>query len=589
MGQEGYVVQRVKVKGNKEFLTLQLDKVISLEGTNIYKRWILRKESEPFFQETLEEDKLLLKSYYQKQGFLDFDFDSVVVVPSTRKEKVKIYFYINEGAYYRIGKINIVVNNDKSVDDFFKGISLRSKLFNLNGKKGNRFTDDVVYADQNEIVRWFSDKGYPYTTIKTNISLAADSLRAHITYLVTTGPLSYFGNVTISGNERIPEHIVEKQIMFKEGAIYQREMAEETQKRIVDLGAYRVVTITPELSPDQKDTVPMRVLLREAPRLTSRFGIGYGKEEHLRAFMKIQKIGIFGGARRAEFNVRTSYLEPYNLSIRFTQPGFIYPLTSLVVYPYLVKQNEPSYELTKAGGTVGLYKTFSKDLLGSIGFSYEFVKLDTTSVADLPSNSLLSNYTKSGPIAGVIFDNSLPKFDPTKGVIATISTKYNGFFFDQDYPLYKFNVELKGFTVPYHKWVFASKIQIGSLQMTKGSIISPIEERFFSGGVGSVRGWPRQELGPQDENGTPQGGNSIFEGSVEIRVPLVSTLRLVTFLDGGNVWKGAYSWSIKDLRYSWGAGLRISSPIGPIGFDLARPIFDEDNTWQFLINIGPSF
>lgn len=583
------MVQRVKVKGNKEFLTLQLDKVISLEGTNIYKRWILRKESEQFFQETLEEDKLLLKSYYQKEGFLDFKYDSVVVIPATSKEKVKVVFYLNEGSFYRIGKINIVVNDNKSVEDFFKGVSLRTKLFNLQGKEGNRFTDEVVYADQNEIVKWFSDKGYPYTSIKTDITLAPDSLRAHVTYFVKTGPLSYFGNVEITGNAKIPKRIIEKQILFKEGTVYQRDMAEETQKRIVDLGAYRVVTITPVLSLEQKDTVPMRILVREAPRLTSRFGIGYGKEEHLRAFVKIQKIGVFGGARRAEFNARTSYLEPYNLSIRFTQPGFIYPLTSLIVYPYLIKQNEPSYELTKAGGAIGLYKTFTKDLIGSTGFSYEYVKLDTTSVAELPSEELLSNYTKSGPVAGLIFDNSMPKFDPSKGFVSTISTKLNGLFLKQDYPLYKFNVELKGFTVPYRKWVLASKIQVGSLQMTNGATISPVEERFFSGGVGSVRGWPRQELGPKDADGVPQGGNSIFEGSAEIRVPLVSTLRFVTFFDGGNVWEEAYGWKLNDLRFSWGAGLRISSPIGPIGFDFARPIFDEENTWQFLINIGPSF
>lgn len=590
LAQEGYKVQRVKFKGNSLGNELTIRNVVNISGTNIYKRWILRKEVSIYYSETIVENELALQRYFQKKGYLNCTIDSTVIIPHKRKEKVKVFFYLHEGKPYSFGESTIVVNGDKKVTDYFKGQALKTKMFDLLTKKGNRFEDQAVFSDEKSLNHWFSDRGYPYTKVSKEIIINQDSLSADLHWDVQTGPKSVFGKTTITGNEKIISKKIAKHVTIKEGKIYSLLDAEDTQRRIVDLGAFNVVTITPILSPTQSDTIPVRINVREAPRFTTKFGVGYGKEEHFRAFVKFTKIGLFGGARRGELYAKHSYLEPYNFSFRFTQPGFIYPLTSLVLNPYIAKNNELGYELTKAGGSLMLQKSINRDLIASFGLNYEGVQLDTTSVADIPQGTdLTSDYTKSGFNLTTIYDNTLPKFDPNNGYIISFNTKLNGLIFKQEYPFFKLNAEVKKFAVLHNKWVVASKIMAGSIMILDGGTSVPVEERFFSGGVGSIRGWGRQELGSKDEYGVPIGGNSIFEGSVELRIPIVDPVRGVVFFEGGNVWEESFRLQFANLSYAAGVGLRVASPIGPIGFDVARPVFGSGTTWQFMINIGPTF
>lgn len=590
MAQEGYKVQRVKFKGNSLADELTIRDIVNISGTNIYKRWILRKERSVYYSEIIAENELAIQRYFQKQGYLNCTIDSTVIISNKKREKVKVFFYLNIGPYYTFGESSIVVNGDQKVTDYFKGQALKTKMFELLTKKGNRFIDESVFSDEKSLAHWFSDNGYPYSEVSKDISLNTDSLTAKIDWTVQTGPKSVFGKTTIVGNEKIITRKIAKHITIKEGKTYNIIDTEDTQRRIVDLGAFNVVTITPVLSKNQSDTIPVKINVREAPRFTTRFGVGYGKEEHFRAFVKFTKIGFLGGARRAELFAKHSYLEPYNFSLRFTQPGFIYPLTSLVLNPYLAKNNEIGYELTKVGGSLTLQKSITRNLIASIGLHYEGVQLDTTSVADIPqSTDLSSDYTKSGFNFTTIYDNTLPKFDPNNGYIFSVNSKLNGLVLEQEYPFFKISAEIKKFAVIYRKWVLATKVMAGSIMLLEGGTSVPVEERFFAGGVGSIRGWGRQELGPKDENGVPIGGNSIFEGSLELRVPIVDPVRGVVFFEGGNVWEESFRLQFANLSYAAGVGIRVASPIGPIGFDVARPIFNSESSWQFMINIGPTF
>ena len=112
---------------------------------------------------------------------------------------------------------------------------------------------------------------------------------------------------------------------------------------------------------------------------------------------------------------------------------------------------------------------------------------------------------------------------------------------------------------------------------------------FYSGGSNSVRGWMRQELGPTDEQGIPTGGSTLFEGSVEWRQRFIGSFGGVAFLDFGNVWQEEYAFKPSEIRYAAGVGMRYRTPIGPMRFDIARPVFDEENTWQWHLSVGHAF
>jgi outer membrane protein insertion porin family len=126
----------------------------------------------------------------------------------------------------------------------------------------------------------------------------------------------------------------------------------------------------------------------------------------------------------------------------------------------------------------------------------------------------------------------------------------------------------------------------------------PIFKNYYAGGIGSVRGYEPSSLGPRDtKTNDPIGGSKMVVGNIELTFPLPGTgydrtLRVFTFVDGGNVWgdEGA-SIGSNGLRYSYGFGLAWISPIGPLKLSLGFPIVkhEGDQYQKFQFQIGTAF
>ncbi len=151
------------------------------------------------------------------------------------------------------------------------------------------------------------------------------------------------------------------------------------------------------------------------------------------------------------------------------------------------------------------------------------------------------------------------------------------------------------------KVTFALGSRLGVLSGDPNKI--SIYERFFSGGFDTIRGWP--------ENGYLSGEN-VFVGSAELRFPIYNIVSGVLFFDAGNFWN--QSWQVTDnnvggvktngvlvdqslkvpfLRYGFGLGIRLNTPLGALRADygirdITRP-FDLSNGAQFHFNIGQKF
>ena len=107
----------------------------------------------------------------------------------------------------------------------------------------------------------------------------------------------------------------------------------------------------------------------------------------------------------------------------------------------------------------------------------------------------------------------------------------------------------------------------------------PIYERWFLGGLYSLRGFHYRQVGPQDQFGEPLGGDTYFFGTVEYSIPIVPKyVRLAAFYDVGNVFTDPYSFRAGPGRVSYsdnyGLGLRFILPIQggiPLRLDLRHP------------------
>jgi outer membrane protein insertion porin family len=161
---------------------------------------------------------------------------------------------------------------------------------------------------------------------------------------------------------------------------------------------------------------------------------------------------------------------------------------------------------------------------------------------------------------------------------------------------------------PLHSIVFANSVRLGFAEAFAGSFV-PTSQLFFSGGGTSLRGFPIDEAGPQrlvpfcgvlqSQNGcvninVPVGGNQLFILNSEVRFPLKAMKALggVVFYDGGNVYSAInLNNFVNNYTNTVGIGLRYSTPIGPVRFDIGKnlnPVAGISSV-QYFITLGQAF
>lgn len=167
-----------------------------------------------------------------------------------------------------------------------------------------------------------------------------------------------------------------------------------------------------------------------------------------------------------------------------------------------------------------------------------------------------------------------------------------------------------------------SKFIVGLIQEYKGEISKvPFNQRFYSGGSNSVRGWSSRELAPNQpsinlETPSPEelenlflknltsGGFFVVEGSIETRNRLIGNLGSAFFIDYGNTFIDKKDFRFDRIAIAAGLGLRYYSDIVPIRFDFGFKVYDPNsktnylkkkfvsdflNTLQFHLGIGEAF
>ncbi len=587
--QEGLEIQQISFIGNKAISKSDLLDRMNLKTSNFITKKIRKKEVITYSDQLYQSDIKTLTSYYQKQGYLYVFFGKAEITIS-KKDKIKLHIPVHEGQPIRVSEINYTIEDSLPLYSFLtekecKFISLKSEI-----QTTKIFTDTQFKADRELINDQFQNMGYAWSTTQYELKPDSSNKTIKINWKIYPGKLAYFGETTLNGNDRIPDHSIQRLLAYQDGDIWSKKALMQSQRRIYNLGMFRICSYKSLISNNQTDTIPTKINLKEGPRWSSRIGVGYGAEEKIRAFSELKYFGFITPTGHLNLYLKHSALEPYYSYLKFTQPAFLLPFNSMELYPYLKRVTEPAYALTKWGVNYTLLQNYLNNVNTSFSFYYEDVKLDDHWLIESSnSKSELNSYQKSGVLLGFNYSNADPEIDPLTGYSIAISSKINDFALTKDLPFYTTLLELKKYEGINRFLTVAIRFKMGFLKTFNKQTVIPPEELLYSGGSRSVRGWSRYALGPLDGNSIPLGGNSLLEGSIEPRIKLLKNLTLALFADWGNVWIPSYHFRINELRYAAGTGLRYHTPIGPVGIDIARPVFDTDQHWQFHLNIGHPF
>ena len=589
LAQENFKVIALSISGNDSVATERLTDVMETYSVTYVGEKFGGTAPWFFSSEVFQRDLESIMRLYQREGFLDIHIGPVHLYRYTPTGTVEIDIRIEEGPAVLVDSLSWeLIHADTEIAARFDSIRTAASG-ELRLHPGERFRDDAVRHDAALLATALGNSGYAYASAEYLLSVDRERHTVGVHWTVDPGPKCKFGDIRITGLQRSPEQWVQEKLKFSKGDSYSSTALEKTRLAISRLGPYHIVVVKTETDSLRPAEIPVTIAVEEARRLKLRFGVGYGRDEKLRISADLTLSTFLTGKGRLNLKLQRSDLEPFYAALSYTHPDFITQDLTLIINPFYRNQQEPAYDARRVGSRISLQRDVLWDILSSVTWTLEKVQLDTSSVATFNKQiGLLPEYGKSSIALGLSRVTATPYFDPNDGEYAAVLFSYSGPMIGGKYDYSKLILDLRSYAQPSKGVTIAGRLKLGSTTAIGGSYV-PVEERFYSGGAVSVRGWGRYQLGPKDENGIPAGGLSLLEGGIEARLPVRGAFSVATFLDLGNVWIAGWSFPLKSLRYSAGFGVRYSTPIGPLRIDAARPIWDEETDWQFFFSIGHAF
>jgi outer membrane protein assembly complex protein YaeT len=572
----------VAIEGNTRFPTGQLQGEMVTTPRSWYALWRSRPHFDPVaFKTDLER----LQRFYRAHGY----YDAQITYDLTVKDKetlVTARVSINEGAPVLVSQVTLTVTDNPSLTPTLE--ALRPKLSLLTGQV---FDEDRYQESEAIIKALFFDLHYGRAKVERKATVILDQHVAQVSYAVNAGPLTVFGDTRIEGTKLVAPEIVARELTYKAGEPFSSTAIDASRKNLLKLDLFSSVRFQQEDSPDNPEVIPLRLRVDEKSFREWQAGIGFGTEDQMRAQLRWRHNNWFGGGRRLDIQLRVSGLVR-NLDVSFIQPH-VFGAGNRFSLTFRPQQlDEPGYLLNSTRLQPRFEREFSPQLSGFVGYRLEYDQLNNVASATAQA---LQEFQRKGTLsaiaAGAVWNTTDDPLNATQGFLLSASAEQVGGVLGGDFEFLKLQAEARGYHRVTPNTVLAARLKIGLADPSGKSHEVPLFERFYAGGITSVRGYGRYRLGPISAADDPIGGRSLLEGSLEMRRQFTEKLGGTLFLDFGQVALKSYDVPIDDLKFSSGFGVVYTSPVGPILLALGFP-FDPphgDQPWQVHFNIGQFF
>jgi len=552
-GPKGHI-QKIVFKGNKKIKTSQLKKLMATKQNNIFS--IITKTG-TLDEDVLKNDLQLLTAYYFDHGYLEAKTSEPKIDLSNPK-KIRIEIEITEGPQYHLGDID------------FKGdlITTKEALFKvLKLKRGAVYSNSAIRRDVNAITEKFADQGFAYVEINPETSVDNKNLLVQLTFDIEKKKRVSFEKIQVVGNTKTRDKVIRRELQVAEGELYSAADMNKSRDRLKRTGYFKEVDFTTSRG-STEEKINLDIKVEEAPTGALSFGIGYSSIESVVGTASISDRNLFGlgyyGVLKFSLGFKTQ-----NFKFSFTDPYFLgYPFAAGIdLYHENVEIfTEYSYRIT--GGDL----RFGKELTDKIRIDLMY-KLETISVYNVTDDASIYIKDQKGrkTTSAISFSPSMDTrddyYNPRRGAKHSLFIQNAGGILGAD----NYFVKVTGET----SWFFPLPLNTTLNLRAKAGVIEPyggrnlpIYEKFFVGGLYTVRGVEYGRAGPLDVNGEPIGAKKMAVFSSEWIFPLSREigLRGALFFDVG---KGFDKWAdFKPLKFGAGPGIRWFSPFGPIQIDL---------------------
>ncbi len=296
-----------------------------------------------------------------------------------------------------------------------------------------------------------------------------------------------------------------------------------------------------------------------------------------------------GRDRTLSFQARGSGVER-RVQVTATEPRLLGVGLPMIVNLLGERREEVGFTVERESAAVRIENQFRPRWTAYTRYNFQRVDLLDVENPDGLRQQKLENIQLGDLSFAVVRDTRDDPFRTTRGAQSSVEVRVFAPAFLSESTFLKGYLQTAVTRPVAERYSWAWAVRIG-LAEPRGSTASvPLSERFFAGGDSTLRGFPRDEVGPID-NGTPTGGEALLLLNQEFRFPIWSRLRGVLFYDTGNVYATLGDLDPTDLRHVLGAGLRLETPIGPIRIEYGHKLDREfgESSGELFVAIGAAF
>ena len=583
-------ISDIRIVGNKAFSESTLRGLFDLD-TGGWLTWYTK--SDRYARTKLNADLEALRSYYLARGYLEFKIESTQVAISPDKQDIAITINVSEGDQFVVSKVNLAGNFLGKEEEFRSLVAVQV---------GMPYNADQVALTTKAFNDHFGNFGYAFSRVEQRTNIDKTTNRVEVTLQADPQRRVYVRRINVAGNDRTRDEVIRREFRQLESAWYDGEKIRQSRNRVDRLGYFKEVTMDTAEVPGSFDQVDLTVTVAEKPTGSISLGAGISSADGFGVSFGFKQDNAFGSGNSLGVEINTSKqnrvivfntTNPY-----FTEDGVsrsfdIYQRNSK---PYV---NINSYAIETTGGSVRFGVPFTETDTVFFGAGVDqttVVPGDLLPVVyqDFANRFGFTSYAVPLTV-GWGRDSRDSALVPTEGKVIRTSAEWS---VAGELKYVRGQAQYQQYIPVTNKITAALNAEL-SVGSGSGDTPYPLFKNFYSGGVGSVRGFEQGSLttGTQRTLGlTATGGTKKVNFNAELLSPLPGggkdrTLRVYTFLDAGGIYGADESIQLADMRSSVGIGISWISPVGPLRLAVARPLkyFEGDKIQTLQFQIGSSF
>jgi outer membrane protein insertion porin family len=548
-------------------------------------------------KDELANDVERLRQVYLDEGYLNVQVGTPTVELSPDKQWFTVRFPVVEGPQFTFSKISYQGQTVFSESELRAG----SKLTPGGVVKMAEIRDDLT-----RVTDLYGTKGYAFADVNPQILPDPGSKTAAVTFEVKEGTLIRVRTINISGNDKTRDKVIRRELRVNEAELIDTAAMKRSYERLKNLNFFETVEVIPkQVDPN---TVDLDVKVKEKSTGTFSVGGGFSSLDKLGLVADITEGNLFG--RGQILKVRGQLGQRRSLGVvTFREPYLFDEALSGQIDLFARETFFVSYFEERIGGDIVLGKWFSEYLSGSLSLLRERLTISNdlasnlflggggvgnVPVSDLPPliQQQIGTSTTDAIILGIARDTRDVYLDPSTGARHGLTLEYAGGPLGGTNDFYKYIVDTVWYFPVVGDTVFSPRARLGVAHSYAAGSRLPVGDRFFVGGIQTVRGFSFGRAGPTASDFSPLGANKELIFNFEYIFPIAPELKVkgIVFFDYGKGFNDGESLSL-DLRPATGVEFRWISPFGPLrlayGINL-NPRTGE-RPGQFEFSIGTLF